>query len=292
MVMNRWMALVWMAGACGEPRLIDESDSGDAPTVAEADYPAVHADVLCDLQIECACETPLPEDECREILGRGIESSVATSSDSGLAFDPVCAGEAIDAASELGCGSIVDVPPASCSPCPLYHGSGKVGETCTVFDDGRYDDCDRGLRCDGAVCFDPCTTVGEGEDCSSQQCGPGLFCAYTDPDEEEHGNEPTAACMAAAQLGEACSTSLLCDVGLACSNAAECIEWAGGQSGDPCMYGCAEGLLCDTTVNGGGGECRPRGITGDPCIGAADCASGRCGGSSKCLPEQPAACLG
>jgi hypothetical protein len=298
-----------IASACGGPTGGDGSSDGDASDgggsasqesgdeaaepIAEEDYVATLADLLCELQAECTCDNPLPEAECRDMLAESIGSSSTPSPGSGLVFDPQCAGEVVDDWAQLGCGSIVEMPAPGCSPCPLYHGSRSVGQTCTVFDDGRFDDCDRGLRCGvGNVCGDPCATAGEGEDCGSQSCAPGLFCSYTDPDDEQHGDEPIAECRPAAQLGEACSIDE-CDAGLVCSYSAECIEWAGAQVGEPCGYGCAAGLQCDTTLNDGAGECRPRGAEGEACIGAADCASGRChSGTQTCQAEQAAACFG
>jgi hypothetical protein len=298
MATRRWIVALWLsASACGqqsagEGPASEESGDDPAPPIAEADFAATLADLLCDLQAECTCDNALAEAECRDMLAESIAASSVPSPGSGLVFDPQCAGEAVDAWVQLGCGSVVEMPAADlCAPCPLYHGSRSAGETCTAFDDGRFDDCELGLRCDvDNVCAVPCATVGEGEDCSSRPCAPGLFCQYTDPDDEEHGNQPIAACRDAAQLGQSCNIELECEAGLVCSYSGECIEWAGAQVGEPCEYGCADGLQCDESPPY---ECLPLGGVGDPCIAPSDCASGRChGGMLICQPEQAAACLG
>lgn len=299
--------MVWtIASACGAAQQDDgaasdasnasdaSGEAGEDPAapIAEDDFVAALADLLCDLQAECTCDDALPEAECRDMLAASIEVGNVPAPEAGLVFDEQCAGEVLADWAELGCGSIFAMPqPDVCAPCPLYHGNRGAGEACTPINDGQYDDCERGLRCNSdRVCDVPCATVGEGEDCTSKACGPGLFCQYTDPDPEEHGNEPVGVCRPAAQYGESCNIQLECDAGLVCAYTNECIEWDGAQVGEPCGYGCADGLLCNPEPPY---ECLPRAAVGEPCYAPADCASGRCDPQMLvCEEEQAAACFG
>ncbi|HWB77456.1 MAG TPA: hypothetical protein VG755_20960 [Nannocystaceae bacterium] len=252
---------ILLLAACG--------DGSDHPPVAEDDLPEAIADVICDLQQQCGCESMIPAEECRPTAAQLFEMFFAPAMEAGLTYDADCGGDGVGLYRDIGCGEIEDaVDENACRPCKLYFGGKAVGAACMQVAMVGYDDCAQGLLCDGEVCVDPCDRAAEGEACLGRSCANDLTCVVMND-----GTEQTSACVRPAKLGESCM-EVFCADDLICDGATvKCV--APPKVGEACNGTCAEGAWCDV------GEttpwlCEAVKAEGQPCVNGEECASGSC----------------
>lgn len=267
---------ILLLAACG--------DGGDHPPVAEDDLAEAFADVICDLQAQCDCESMIPAEECRTTNAQVFEMYLGPAKEAGLSYDAQCGGVGVGLYRDIGCGEIEDaIDENACRPCKLYYGGKALGAACSQVAMLGYDDCAQGLICDGEVCVDPCDRAGEGEACLGRSCANGLTCVVMDD-----GTGQTSACVRPAKLGESCA-DVFCDDELICDGATvKCV--APPKVGEECNGSCAEGAWCDV------GDttpwlCKAAKPEGQPCVNGEECVSGSCDFETMtCDPDEAFVC--
>lgn len=143
--------------------------------------------------------------------------------------------------------------------------------------DGVRNGLETGTDCGGPTCpaCDPGDGCALGSDCESGICAPSMECtASTCSDGVVNGDEVGVDC------GGSCPA---CPIGSTCARDSDC---ASGHC-DPASESCDAPTCMDGVRNGdetgvdcGGPSCPSCGV-GEGCTGAADCASGSCGASSR-----------
>lgn len=252
---------ILLLAACG--------DGSDHPPVAEDDLAATFADVICDLQQQCGCESMLTPEECRMTSTQAFAMFLAPAMEFGLTYDAQCGGEGVGLYRDIGCGEVEDaIDEDACRPCKLYYGSKALGAACSQVSMLGYDDCVQGLLCDGEICADPCDRAAEGEPCLARSCADGLTCVVMN-----EGAEQTSACVRPAKLGESC-TEVFCDDALICDGmTATCV--APPKVGEECNGTCAEGAWCEVSASMTW-VCRATKPAGEACVNGEECTSGSC----------------
>jgi hypothetical protein len=254
-------------------------------------FPDAAAQTVCQAVInECDCqyENPGTYDLCVAILTAGGVGQIEAIDGTGLAFDGVCAQEAIDGIDGLNCKTPADLAgdEGACErPCKIWYGPMGKGGTCTSVQGN--DNCKQGLTCGpNQICVDPCDeddVPGVGEACFLGVCEAGAYCddfnnplqpvcvalptdgqpCFEDPNEGFYRCAPNHFCDQATDpanpvcvelpgLGEACPGSV-CSEDLICDAVSDplnpvCIDRP--DLGEECFqFQCDFGLACDTDVD-------------------------------------------
>lgn len=285
--MRNGRGLGWIAAlvlACGDG---DGGGSSPGPVPEDELVPAV-ADSICDLLVQCDCETSVSADNCHMLLEATLAGTLMPPEDAGLRYDAACGGRALGVYDRLGCGTVDDLAMQDgggeeCAPCKVYHGTKQVGDACMAYGQLFHDDCAQGLVCDHMVCRDPCVVAQEGEECQSSGCVEGLICVIT-----TNGAGETSACVRPRVLGEPCDP--FCADGLVCSDAFLCE--AAPDVGQPCSGECREGSWCDTSSDDTTQwVCAMPKPNGASCTSSEECASDSCDSDMRiCEALQPFVC--
>jgi hypothetical protein len=239
------------------------------------------ADVYCGRMFACDCEGGRRFDShgaCEIDIGERVDDLRRAGEEAGLFYDPTCLGSFLDLVEETACGpTLYDF--SECSPgCLPYYGLRHLGESCEFFPAGL-SDCDRGLRCIGGICQNPCDSgAHEGESCAEQPCRDGLYC---------HPNE---VCFVIPDVGEPCPYSE-CAPGAFCgvvdpadpAGLRQCFALAGLGGA------CAGHLECASSYCPQG-RCEERPTRGRPCP-AEVCAPGLSCVDRVCVDAEPAICF-
>lgn len=236
---------------------------------------------ICELTLSCACSLPpyATVEACVADLNEQTDDLKVAAMGAGLTFDQGCVDRTLNQFhDELGCSTDFSSLSATCSLCAVIHGDVSVGGACTS-DDGGYSNCAADLRCENAVCVDPCARLAAGAACVKVDgafevlgiCADGLYC----------DTAVTKTCTPRQDVGAACFGFDDCKDGLACGADNTCGAEPG--AGEACVFVCAGELVCEASI------CVVPPGEGEPCTGA--CASGlECGTGDICVPLDPLLC--